>query len=74
MIPVLIGPLDGNWSAWGSPLDRKRDGLAQVLKARSLPIDEARIRALDEPAVDAELAQRRITVWTAGGLGHVGGN
>lgn len=71
MHPIL-GPLDGNWSAWGSPLDRKRDTLALVLRARDLPMDEVRIRAMDEATVDAELATQRITVWTSGGLGHVG--
>ena len=70
--PVL-GPLDGDWSSWGSPLDRKRDTLARVLLARRLPMDEARIRALDEAAVDAELKECGIVAWTAGGLGHVGG-
>lgn len=72
MTPIL-GPLDGDWSRWGSPLDRKRDTLAVVLRARDLPMDGARIRALDEAAVDAELAGLRVTVWTAGGFGHVGG-
>lgn len=71
MTPVL-GPLDGNWSAWGSPLDRKRDTLATVLLARNLPMDEVRIRALAETAVDAELKVLGITVWTPGGFGHVG--
>lgn len=71
MSPIL-GPLDGNWSRWGSPLDRKRDTLARALLARDLPMDEARIRAMDEATVDAELAKQRITVWTSGGLGHVG--
>ena len=71
MTPVL-GPLDGDWSRWGSPLDRKRDTLARVLQARNLPLDEASIRALDEAAVDARLAELHIKVWTPGGFGHVG--
>lgn len=71
MTPVL-GPLDGDWSRWGSPLDRKRDMLARVLQARNLPLDEANIRALDETAVDARLAELHIRVWTPGGLGRVG--
>lgn len=71
MSPIL-GPLDGDWSRWGSPLDRKRDTLALALKARDLPWDAALIRAMDEATVDAELAKQRITVWTSGGLGHVG--
>lgn len=71
MTPIL-GPLDGDWSRWGSPLDRKRDTLAQVLRARSLPWDAARIRAMDERAVDAKLRGLGIIVWTQGGFGHVG--
>lgn len=71
MTPIL-GPLDGDWSRWGSPLDRKRDTLAVVLRARDLPMDGARIRALDEAATDAELAGLGIKVWTPGGFGHVG--
>ena len=69
---ILIGPLDGDWSRWGSPLDRKRDTLAYVQQARGLPMDEASIRAMDAAMVDRALAALRVTVWTSGGLGHVG--
>lgn len=68
----LLGPVDGDWTRWGSPLDRKADALAQTLRARDLPWDEARIRAMDERQVDAELAALGIRAWTPGGLGHVG--
>lgn len=72
MQPIL-GPLDGDWSAWGSPLDRKRDLLAQIRKARGEPVHEEAIRAMEDAELDRLLLAAGFVAWTPSGFGRVGG-